>query len=284
MFSRLTKITLKHLEFDAVYVRERSAIELSRIQATKFLRTMPRADLLKVHQSSSWNEHAAEEAERLAAIKAQADAQARQKQEAKDAIVAAERALHEHAIRRARASLGIAMREPAQLAARGGNSGDAAGASASLLSAVSAPPAPIVISAVSPDGRRKTRKQVALEHERARFAQEEEGRRVRAAKKEAARVAAEEEAVTAASGPALDPFSPEEAQVYVEYVRKFATEFQEVYAEARKHMERIRRGEQMYQVLQKRMNNFIVDVSRHTKTKQQQHRGGRMIDPRFSCR
>jgi len=48
--------------------------------------------------------------------------------------------------------------------------------------------------------------------------------------------------------------------VYVEYIRGFARDFHTVYSAARKSMERIRRGETMYRLLQKRVQNFIMDV------------------------
>ena len=262
IFSRLTKISLKHAEFDAIYIQERHSIEVSRIQASRFLRTMSRQDLLKVHLTSSWNEHAQEEAARLAKIQAEKDEAERIEREKAEAIVAAEKAAHEAAIARAKETLGFQKRSSLEAAgARAlnpdGTPATPATATASGGSSSPASPPPVVINPLSSDGKKKTRKQMALEYERARLAQEEEAHKLAAAAAASA-VAAPVE--TAPVEEELDPFSPEEAQIYVEYIRKFSVEFTELYALARKHMDRVRRGEQMYGILQRRMNGFITDV------------------------
>jgi len=48
--------------------------------------------------------------------------------------------------------------------------------------------------------------------------------------------------------------------VYVDYVRQFAFDFAALYTAAHKRMERLRRGQQMWQLLHARMSGFIVDT------------------------
>jgi hypothetical protein len=261
----LANISLKHAEFDAVYARERDAIEVSRIQATRFLKTMDKQELLKVHQTESWNAHAKEEEERLAALQAARDAEEARLQAERDAQAAKEKAEHEERIRQAKENLGLVEDREGQTAEAEAEARKLAEEAAEKAAAADKDGGKDKGAAAVPDtpaqSKRKTRKQLAMDFERNRLAREEEARK--AAEEAAAAAAASSNTLLSADGeavPELDPFSPEEALVYVEYIRRFAVEFHEVYTAARKHMERIRRGEAMYLILQRRVQNFIMDV------------------------
>lgn len=291
VFSRLSRIIVAHEAFANTWVNARRQIGSSRAAATRFLRGMTREQLIGVPRMQAWDDQARAEAARIQAEQDAREEEARRVQAEKDAIAASEKAAFDEQVRKAKEELGLPIRDPQQPAteselpsdedgadADGGTSEDEPSAPAAAVEAVTSdaapttePSAPTVTgtsadaeAALKPKKRKKlTRLQKAHAFEKARLAAEEAAL---AAQADADRRDAEAaEAISKAEIP-LEPFSPEEAQIYVDYVQRFATEYHALYAEARRAMDRIKRGEEIYRAMQKRMESFIVDVRRQRGT------------------
>jgi hypothetical protein len=213
VFSRLIHISLKHAEFESTYIGARREIEVSRIQANRFLRGMNRHQLLKVHLAQEWNEQAREEEEIRKKEQADRAEEERTLQIAQNADKAAEKVALVEAVRKAKETLGLPARELGEgVVIEDEQTED-------VVEGHVEPTAPASAS----KKKKKNRAQLALEFEKSRLQKEEADLKAQA---DAAK-AAEAERLAQAAVP-LDPFSPEEAQVYVDYIRKFAFEYHDV--------------------------------------------------------
>lgn len=246
VFSRLTKILKKHDEFDAIYINQRRQIDISRIHANRFLKAMNRDQLLEVHKKKEWNEQKMEEEDKKRAEEEKKLEEERKKKAEEAALIAAEKKKQSEAIRRAQENLGIAVREIKEETIEEFNAAQAGTSSQ--------PTSPTNLSPTSLLKKKKNRKQQAHQFELNRLREEEK------AKDEARKAATDAANAQQDIDKNIDPFSPEEAQIYVEYIHQFALDFQHLYAETRRHIDRIKRSEQMYQHLHKRLENFALDV------------------------
>jgi len=240
--ARLSVIRQRLAEIDAIYANERNKIHVSNLQAARYAKNMNRTKLLRAPHTKEWDEQEKEEEEKRRAEERRRVEEEKRIQAQLAAARAAEEAKQAEAIRRAKAQLGFNVDIDDGNSTKDGEGGK---------------------------NTKKSRQQLALEHQRKQL--REEAERASVAKAASALHAQQQDgsgssSSTGSHGAAtkpsneIDPFSPEEAQVYVDWIQQFARDFHQLYTQARKHIDRIRRGEQMYQLLQRRMEGFVLDV------------------------